>query len=65
MLKRADQVIVLADHSKFGKRLFHRLAGFDEIDIIITDQEPDPEIKEQLLNNEVQILIAAGGTNDD
>jgi DeoR/GlpR family transcriptional regulator of sugar metabolism len=65
MMKRADQVIVLADHSKFGKRLFHRLADFRDIDMIITDREPELTIKEQLISCEVELLIASGGTGHD
>jgi DeoR/GlpR family transcriptional regulator of sugar metabolism len=65
MMRRADQVIVLADHSKFGKKLFHRLADFQDIDILITDQEPDTEITEKLTNCGVEILLATGGTIND
>jgi DeoR/GlpR family transcriptional regulator of sugar metabolism len=65
MMRHADQVIVLADHSKFGKRLFHRLADFQDIDILITDQDPSEEIKEKLVNCGVEILLATGGSNHD
>jgi DeoR/GlpR family transcriptional regulator of sugar metabolism len=65
MMRRADQVIVLADHSKFGKRLFYRLADFQDIDILITDQEPELDIKEKLMNCGVEILLATGGNNND
>jgi DeoR/GlpR family transcriptional regulator of sugar metabolism len=65
MMRRADQVIVLADHSKFGKRLFHRLADFHEIDKIVTDLEPSPEIREKLLDANVEILLATGGLDHD
>jgi DeoR/GlpR family transcriptional regulator of sugar metabolism len=57
-IQRADQVIVLADHSKFGKREFHQMAGFEDIDLIITDKEPSPEIIEQLQKYNVEILLA-------
>lgn len=62
MMRRAVQVIVLADHSKFGRRLFYRLADFQDIDILITDQEPDTEIAEKLKNCGVEILLATGGS---
>jgi DeoR/GlpR family transcriptional regulator of sugar metabolism len=65
MMRRADQVIVLADHSKFGKRLFYRLADFQDIDILITDQEPIAEIKDQLINCGVEIILATGGSIHD
>lgn len=63
MIRRADQIIVLADHTKFGKRQFHRIAGLDRIDILITDQEPDEALKEALHANEVDIRIAKGDMN--
>ncbi|OCT14628.1 DeoR family transcriptional regulator [Paenibacillus pectinilyticus] len=63
MMQHADQVIVLADHSKFGKRLFHHVVGFESIDILVTDQALSEEMKERLLANEVEIVLA-GGDND-
>lgn len=63
MLRRADQIIVLADHTKFGKRQFHRIAGLDRIDMLITDQEPDTALKEALLSHQVDIRIAKGDSN--
>lgn len=57
-IRRADQVIVLADHTKFGKRLFHRFAGFEDVDLIVTDKEPGQEIKDQLQHFGVEIMVA-------
>lgn len=37
MAKAADQVVLVADHSKFYKKSFARVANVDEIDILITD----------------------------
>ncbi|MBD0383381.1 DeoR/GlpR family DNA-binding transcription regulator [Paenibacillus sedimenti] len=65
MMKHADQVIVLADHSKFGRRLFHRVVGFESIDILVTDQALSPEIKEKLLASEVEIVLAGGENEHD
>lgn len=42
MIRSAQQTIVLADSSKFGRRGFVKIAGFDEVDILITDSKlPD------------------------
>lgn len=60
MIQHSDQVIVLADHSKFGKRLFQRVVGFENIDILITDQELSSEIKEKLLACNVELVLAGG-----
>lgn len=65
MIQHADQVIVLADHSKFGKRLFHRVVDFESIDILVTDQALSPEMKEKLLASEVEIVLAEGDDLDD
>jgi len=45
MIQVARRVIVTADHTKFGKRLFSRICTFDEIDEIITDSGLDPKYK--------------------
>lgn len=36
MMKAADQVVLVADHSKFYKKSFARIAKVDELDIVIT-----------------------------
>ncbi|TVY07417.1 DeoR/GlpR family DNA-binding transcription regulator [Paenibacillus cremeus] len=59
MIQRADQVIVLADHTKFGMRQFFRVAGLESIDILITDREPEERMKEALLQHDINIMIAA------
>ena len=38
MIKVSQKTIVLADSTKFGKRGFGRICGFDDIDEIITDK---------------------------
>ncbi|MNY74415.1 DNA-binding transcriptional repressor SrlR [compost metagenome] len=64
-MEHADQAIVLADHSKFGKRLFHHVVGFENIDILVTDQALSEEMKERLLTNEVEIVLAGGEEQHD
>ena len=42
MIRAAQTTIVLADHSKFGRKGFGRICGIEEIDVIISDQQlPD------------------------
>lgn len=57
IIQRSEQVIVLADHSKFGKKHFHRVADLADIDIIVTDQAPDEEFKEKLQAFEIDIMV--------
>jgi DeoR/GlpR family transcriptional regulator of sugar metabolism len=61
MIKRADQVIVLADHSKFDVKLFARVAGLEQIDILVTDREPRGALAEALARHEVEVLITRTG----
>jgi len=62
MMKKADQVIILADQSKFGKSMLYRVASLNKIDIIVTDQEPDEEMAKALRENEVEVMVATGET---
>ncbi len=43
MIEHAERAIILADHSKIGKRAMCRLVGLDRIDVLITDRWPDNE----------------------
>jgi len=58
MMKQSKQVIVVADHSKFHVRLFMHVAAWHEIDILVTDQQPDKELAQILAENEVEVLVA-------
>lgn len=58
MINHADQVIVLADSTKFGKRLFHRISGLESIDIIITDKHPDEEMTRVLNDHDIEVIVA-------
>ncbi|WP_426452055.1 DeoR/GlpR family DNA-binding transcription regulator [Paenibacillus sp. S-38] len=64
MMRRADQIIVLADHTKFGQRQFYRLAGLEAIDILITDREPETAMKQALLEHDIHIIITSEGEKE-
>lgn len=57
ILSQSTNSIVLADHSKFGITSYKRLAKFDEIDMIITNQVPDLELKENILSENQSLKI--------
>lgn len=57
MMEQADTVIVLADHSKFGRNYFYRFADWSMVDIMITDRSPDKEMLDFLKKNQVEVLI--------
>lgn len=58
MIKRANQIIVLADSAKFDKHLFHRVCSFDPIDILITDAEPKPPFDKILTDFNIKLMIS-------
>jgi len=58
MIQVVQKVIVLADHTKFGKRGFSRICGLDEVDEIITDKNISPAIVEKYTSQGIKITIA-------
>lgn len=58
MVKAANRVIVLADHTKFRRSRLHRICGLQRIAILITDQMPNDEICTSLNSNGVQLVVA-------
>lgn len=57
MIKVAQRVIVLADHTKFGKRGFSRICEVDEINEIITDKKIAPGIVEKFVNAGIKVTV--------
>ena len=55
----AEQVILLADSTKFGTRADDFFATLDHIDLIITDSGIDPETVEQFREAGNEIIVAA------
>lgn len=58
MIANAEKVIVLADSSKFGIRSLLKFASFDDIDIIVTDDELPPSILSWLKETGVKVEVA-------
>ena len=56
MMSRATRVAVLADSSKFGRRLFAQVAELGRADYLITDAAPPADLEEALKQNDVEIL---------
>ena len=56
MLGRASKVAILADSSKFGRRLFAQIAPLDAADYLITDREPPADLALELRRSNVEVL---------
>jgi DeoR family glycerol-3-phosphate regulon repressor len=57
-IERADQVILLCDSSKFGKRSLVRACALDEIDVLITDSPPPRALAAALAAASVKVIVA-------
>ncbi len=44
MIAQAEKVVVLADHSKFGKRAMCHLSGLDQVHVLITDYHSEHKV---------------------
>lgn len=56
MIARATRVAILADSSKFGRRLFAQVAELGGADYLVTDTTPPPDLLDALRENEVELL---------
>ncbi len=59
LVERADEIIVLADSSKFEAASGNVVCGLQEIDTVITDDRITDRATKLLENAEVRVLIAA------
>lgn len=58
MIERAEEAIILADHSKLGKTTFAKIAEIHEASIIITDNKCPETWVNQLRQKGIDLLIA-------
>lgn len=56
VIKNARKKIVLMDYSKFGKNMPFTFAGFDDVDVVISDSNMDPEMAEGIRMRGVELL---------
>ncbi len=58
LLKIANQVIVVADHSKLMKTAFYSFGSLDDVETLITDGQADPDFLKELRELAIEVLIA-------
>jgi DeoR family fructose operon transcriptional repressor len=59
MISRAARVAILADSSKFSRRLFAQVSELGAADYLITDTAPPADLREALAANEVELITPA------
>lgn len=60
MISRAARVAILADSSKFDRRLFAQVSELASADYLITDAMPGPELRDALEAGEVELITPPG-----
>jgi DeoR family ulaG and ulaABCDEF operon transcriptional repressor len=58
LMARADQLIVLADSSKFQASASFVVCDLDEIDIVITDAGVRPQDVSMLRRHSIEVIVA-------
>lgn len=53
----AERSVVLADHTKFGRRGLMRLAKFAEVDVLVTDKAPAGDIHLALQTVRAEVIV--------
>lgn len=61
MVHAGRKVVIVIDHSKFGKQGLVSFAGFEDVDIIITGDKVDEEIISNIEEKGVEVLICKTG----
>jgi DeoR family fructose operon transcriptional repressor len=59
MMSRAARVAILADSSKFGRRLFAQVSELSSADYLVTDAMPPPGLRDALAENNVELITPA------
>jgi DeoR family transcriptional regulator, fructose operon transcriptional repressor len=58
MIEAAQKVIIVADHSKFGRDSMLHVADLAELDTVVSDTELPIEFRQMLQANDVQCILA-------
>ena len=62
IIESARKVLLVADHTKFGRNAMVRLGHLSEIDTLFTDQQPPEEIVSILAESNVGLYVATAGS---
>jgi len=61
IIEMSPELIVVADHSKFGKVASAYVAGVDRMTTLVTDADTDPETLTQLQRMGIRVIVAEAG----
>lgn len=58
LVKKAKRVICMADHSKFNKSFFYKIAPIADVDLVIADEGLDEATRELFRQNNIPLVLA-------
>ncbi|CAM4017702.1 DeoR/GlpR family DNA-binding transcription regulator [Deinococcus marmoris] len=58
LVRSGSSVVALVDSSKFGRKALATIADHSDINTLITDADPDAELKSRLDNDDIQLIVA-------
>jgi DeoR family fructose operon transcriptional repressor len=58
MVQAGQRVVVLADSSKLGREHLVRFATIEDVDVLVTDGDADPELVAELEQRGVEVVVA-------
>ena len=58
MARSAQRTVVLADSSKLGREHLVRFAAIDDVDVLVTDSDADPEVVAALRDTGIEVVVA-------
>ena len=58
LVEKAKRVICMADHSKFNKSFFYKIAPITDVDLVITDYGLDAATQELFRQNNIPLVLA-------
>lgn len=64
MIEQAQSVILLIDHFKFGEMRLERVCPLTDIDIVVTDQQPDARLYEAMMAAGVDLQVAGAQSGE-
>ena len=59
MMGSADEVIVVADASKFGRRGLAQLGGWEKVDRVVSDDSLDPKWQAVIREAGAEVVLAS------
>lgn len=57
MLARSAQAILLLDSSKIGRKVMSRVCGIEDIDVLVTERDPEPKILTRIMQSDIKLVI--------